>query len=121
MNKNKSKVPLNKFYLTLGILAAIVAVFGSLYLSLWLCFVGGIVQLIESAKATPVSAIGIAVGILRICLTALSGWGCFFVSSWVCGRLLVKSFARRNEAKFKKQQEIANGVVKMFNQTRTRF
>jgi len=114
MNKNKSKVPLNKFYLTLGILAAIVAVFGSLYLSLWLCFVGGIVQLIEAVKATPVSAIGIAIGILRFVFSALVGWLCFFLGCWICKCFFSKAYVKRNEAKFKKQQE-------MFNQTRTRF
>lgn len=58
----------------LGILTLIVAIPTGLYVALWVCLVGGIVEIVEALKATPVNSMGIAVGILRVMLTGISGW-----------------------------------------------
>ena len=53
----------------IGILLTIVVFMVTFYSGLWVCFVGGIVQVIDSAKATPVHSMGIAIGVLRVVLT----------------------------------------------------
>jgi hypothetical protein len=50
----------------LGILLLVLAIPVGLYVGVWLCFILGIVQVIEAIKATPVEAMGVAVGIFRI-------------------------------------------------------
>ena len=91
--------PVNKFYFILGCLTAIVIIPGSLYVALWLCFIGGIVQVVEACKATPVSSLGMALGFVRIVLTSAAGWGCFFVSAFVCSFFFTRAYAARNKQK----------------------
>jgi hypothetical protein len=45
-----------------------------LYAGLWWAFIGGIVQVIDAAKATPVEALGIALGVARVIFAAAIGW-----------------------------------------------
>ena len=45
----------------------------SLYLGIWLCFVGGIIQFVEAVKMDPVSSFGIAVGILKVMAAGFVG------------------------------------------------
>lgn len=82
---------MKKLWFILGLIMAAIAILGSLYLSIWLCLVGGIVQIVEACKATPVSSMGIALGILRFVCTSLVGWGCFFVCGGVCAIFFGKS------------------------------
>lgn len=60
-----------------GILIIIAGAILGAYLGLWVCFIGGIVQVVESIS--PVNGFGIAFGILRFCCSALVGWGTFLV------------------------------------------
>lgn len=50
------------------------------YVGLWWAFIGGIVQVIEAAKATPVEAIGIAWGIAKIVFAGFLGMVTAFVA-----------------------------------------
>ena len=50
----------------IGLLIIVISVLGGLYVGGWIFFVGGIVEVIEAIKATPVEAVGIAVGILQL-------------------------------------------------------
>lgn len=50
----------------LGVLLLVLAVPVGLYVGVWLCFILGIVQVIEAVKATPIESMGVAVGIFRI-------------------------------------------------------
>lgn len=59
-----------------------------LYLGLWLCFIGGIVQLVEACKADPVSAFGIAFGFVRIVIASFVGWFSFIVCSAIGGVII---------------------------------
>lgn len=63
----------------LGIILILASIVGGLYVGLWLCFVGGIVQVIEAIKATPVEAMDIGIGLLRVASSAIAGWGSFFI------------------------------------------
>ena len=57
-----------------GILLIVGGVFVGLYLGIWVLFIGGIVQTVEAIKATPISALGIAFGILKIMCSGFVGW-----------------------------------------------
>ena len=57
----------------LGLLIIVASVLGGLYVGGWIFFVGGIVEVIEAIKATPVEAIGVAVGILKVVLASTVG------------------------------------------------
>jgi len=67
------------------ILCMSLAVLGALYLGGWLCFVGGIVQVVESFKVDPINSLGVAVGILRVCsaslVAGLTFWGSILLGS----------------------------------------
>jgi len=102
------KAPVNKFWFTLGVLLAIVVVVGSLYLGLWLCLIGGIVQVVEACKSNPVSSMGIALGFLRFIATGIVSWGSFFIgcglTSWCFGR----AYAARNKQKLDHLNKVQN-------------
>lgn len=58
----------------IGLLLIIAGVALGLYVGVWVCFIGGVVQIVEAVKATPVEAVGIAVGILRIFFAGAAGF-----------------------------------------------
>lgn len=64
---------------TIGALLAIAAVLGGLYVSLYLCLFGGIVQVIEGAKATPIQSSEIAFGVLRFIFAGFLGVATFLI------------------------------------------
>jgi hypothetical protein len=63
----------------LGIILILSSFFIALYVALWLCFIGGIVDVINGIKASPVDAMDIAVGLLRFFSTFIAGWISFGV------------------------------------------
>ena len=59
------------------ILSAVIVIAGlclGAYVGLWLCFVGGIIQVVEACKVTPIEASEIAIGLLRVVMTGFVGW-----------------------------------------------
>lgn len=48
-------------------------VFLGLYVGLWVCFIGGVVAIVEAVKATPVDSMGIALGLLRVLFAGFCG------------------------------------------------
>ena len=58
----------------MAILFCVAGILLGLYVGIWLCFIGGIVQIVEAAKANPVSSWGIAFGITRIIIASPVGW-----------------------------------------------
>ena len=50
----------------IGMLMIITGIAFGMYVCVWLMFVGGIVQIVEAIKVTPVESLGIAIGALRI-------------------------------------------------------
>lgn len=50
----------------LGILLMVAGLALGLYVGVWLMFIGGIVQIIEAIKASPVEALDIAIGAARV-------------------------------------------------------
>ena len=50
-----------------------------IYIGLWFCAIGGIVQAVDGIKADPVDSLDIAVGAVRLPVAAPAGWVAFFV------------------------------------------
>lgn len=85
------------------ILGCLFIIAGGLYVTFGLCLVGGIVQIIEGIKATPIISMDIALGILRVICTAIAGWGTFFIcvfigSVFFKGSDLFRSRRRRSKS-----------------------
>lgn len=43
------------------------------YVGLWVCFIGGIVQIVDAVKATPTEGLDIAIGIAKIVFAGAAG------------------------------------------------
>ena len=65
----------------IGILLFILAICAGLYVGVWLCFIGGIVQIIEEIRAEELSALSVAIGVARIFFAGLAGWITFVVGA----------------------------------------
>lgn len=59
-----------------GLMLCIGGVFIAIWLGGWVFFIGGIVQIVESVKAEPVSGLGIFMGVIRWWLC----WPAFWVA-----------------------------------------
>lgn len=58
-----------------GIILIIVGVLCGLFVGIWLCLIGGIVQIIKQIQNPEgVEAIKVAIGIARIVCTGFAGW-----------------------------------------------
>jgi len=58
----------------LGILLIVAGLVFGLWAGIWWAFIGGIIQVIVAAKATPIVASAIAWGILKVICSGLIGW-----------------------------------------------
>lgn len=58
----------------IGVSICLLSVVLGLYLGIWVCFIGGIVQAIEAVRAVPVSAFNLAMGIARVMSASVVGW-----------------------------------------------
>lgn len=56
-----------------GIVLIILGIGAALYAGLWWAFIGGIIQVVEAVKATPVEAMDLALGIVRIVFAGAIG------------------------------------------------
>ena len=63
-----------------GICLIVVGVGLGLYVGLWLCFIGGIVQIVDAVKATPTEGMDIAIGIVKIVFAGFAGGVSAFVA-----------------------------------------
>lgn len=59
--------------IAIGILLCVCGIGVGLYVGLWLMLIGGIVQVIEAVKATPVDSWGVAVGAVRFLFAGAAG------------------------------------------------
>lgn len=59
--------------LILGVLLIVAGIGLALYVGVWLCLIGGIVQVIDGIKAAPTDALDIAIGIARVLCAGLAG------------------------------------------------
>ena len=82
----RNVLDVSKIILTIS--ATLVIIGGALYMGAWVCFVGGICQIVEGIKATPTDGVDIGIGLLRTFLAAPIGWATFFCGV-VIGKLLL--------------------------------
>ena len=66
-----------------GILFLLLGIIGGIYVSLWLCLVGGLIQAIHAFQATPLDAVHLAYGIVRVMLTGFFGWLTFIICALI--------------------------------------
>lgn len=78
----------------IGSLIIAVVLVGGLYLSLWICLVGGIIQIVEACKVDPIEAMGIGLGVLRLVLTSLA----LIVTVILTGVIGAATFGSRSRA-----------------------
>lgn len=65
----------------IGILIIIASIAFGLYVGLWVFFIGGIVEVVEAFKATPVEAMGVALGLLKVVLASTVGSAVAFMGA----------------------------------------
>ena len=70
----------------IGFIMIIFGVLLGLYVGIWVCFVGGIVQIIEQIRAEQLIAMKVAIGIARVFFAGLIGTLCayvFVIPGWI--------------------------------------
>jgi hypothetical protein len=57
-----------------GVVLIILGIAAGAYVGIWLCFVGGIIDVIQEIKADDLSAMGVAIGVAKIVFSGFAGW-----------------------------------------------
>lgn len=60
--------------LAIGLALILLGIVFAIYVGLWLMFIGGIIQIVETCSSGMWDSNEIAFGILRICLAGFSAW-----------------------------------------------
>ena len=58
----------------IGVMLILAGIALGLYLGVWVCFIGGIVDIIDQIKAPELSAMAVAWGVVKIVFASLVGW-----------------------------------------------
>jgi hypothetical protein len=67
----------------IGVLLICAGIILGLYVGVWVCLVGGVVQVVNAAKANPTDVTNIALGVIRFFCASLCGGATF----WLCALL----------------------------------
>ena len=67
----------------IGILVILAGVLLGLYVGLWVCFIGGIIAVVEAFKHTPVESLDVALGIVRVVGSSFCGAMTFFFCAMI--------------------------------------
>ena len=65
----------------IGAILILAGIAGGLYLGIWVCFIGGIVDFINGLRSNPMDAMKIAIGLVKFFSASLVGWLSFLVCS----------------------------------------
>lgn len=65
----------------IGIIIIIAAIVFGIWAGVWWAFIGGIVDVIDGIKATPVEAMSIAIGIAKVWFAAVIGGIAFWIGA----------------------------------------
>lgn len=57
----------------LGVIMIVAGIVLGLYTGVWLCFIGGIVDVIQQVRADQLSAVAVAVGVAKVVFSGLAG------------------------------------------------
>lgn len=74
----------------IGLLLVLAGIALGLYVGIWVCFIGGIVEIVTAIKATPVPALQLAVGIAKILFSGVLGQLSFWLVT-VVGLAFIQS------------------------------
>ena len=74
----------------IAIVVFLVFLFFAVYSALWVCFIGGIVDFIEAAKANPIDAWGIAWALLKFFVIQPICWLFVYLGIILSGIIIVK-------------------------------
>ena len=74
----------------IGIILIVVGIASGLYVGLWVCFIGGICDVINQIRAENMVAMSVALGIAKVMFAGLAGW----LSAVIC---LIPGFALIND------------------------
>lgn len=94
--KGRLKFEKNWFFELEDILEVIIlflAIFVGLYIGIWVCFIGGIIQILEAYKAG-IEATGIAFGVFKTMFAAPLGMGAAYITFLVLNVLNSSIFKR---------------------------
>lgn len=58
----------------IGIIMIIAGIGLGIYVGLWVCFIGGIVQIVDAVRAPVLSGQGLAIGIAKVVFASFAGW-----------------------------------------------
>lgn len=58
----------------MGLILIVAGVLCGVYVGLWICFIGGIVQIIEQVRAPELSAMVVAIGVVKILFAGFIGF-----------------------------------------------
>ena len=58
----------------LGLLLIIIGIIVGLYVGVWLCLIGGIVQIITEVRAEHLNATNVGIGVARVLFASFCGW-----------------------------------------------
>lgn len=60
--------------LIIGLLLVVGGIASGLYVGLWLCFIGGIVDVIQQIRADELVALTVAIGVAKVLFAGIAGW-----------------------------------------------
>ena len=75
-------------YTILGLAIIIASIALGVYVGGWVFFIGGIVQVVEAFKATPIEALDVAFGLLKVVLAATVGSLVAVLGTWFGASLM---------------------------------
>ena len=58
----------------IGVLMCVIGVALGAYVGVWLCFIGGIVDVIQEIRADDLVALNIAIGVAKVLFSGVCGW-----------------------------------------------
>ena len=58
----------------IGLILVVCGVALGLYVGVWVCFIGGIMDVIEAIRATDLIAMDVAIGVAKVVFAGLAGW-----------------------------------------------
>jgi hypothetical protein len=60
--------------LIIGVLLILSGIALGAYVGIWLCFIGGIIDVIEQVRAVDLSASTVAIGVAKVLFSGFAGW-----------------------------------------------
>jgi len=77
INSNTRKT--NNNFISLGIVIYVISIIFGSYIGMWVCFIGGIVNIIDGWNHDPVQSMVIAIGVAKFFFSGVVGWVTFFI------------------------------------------